>query len=47
MAAFGTVRSYAGHLGMSGTVEAMQACLDEAKQADAEHNAIADHIMAG
>ena len=45
MAAFGTMRTYAGQLGMSETEQAMQASLDEAKQADEQHTAIAKRIM--
>lgn len=45
IAAFGTIRTYADQVGMSGTAEAMQSCLDEAKQGDQAHNGIAKHIM--
>ena len=45
IAAFGTIRTYAGHLGMEETARAMQASLDEAKEGDAEHTAIAQRIM--
>jgi len=45
IAAFGTIRTYAGHLGMEKTAQAMQASLDEAKEGDAAHTAIAQRIM--
>ncbi|MBE7202842.1 MAG: DUF892 family protein [Parafilimonas terrae] len=47
IAAFGTIRTYAERLGMTETARAMQASLDEAKEGDAAHTAIAEHIMAG
>ena len=46
-AAFGTVKAYAAQLGIDRVVADMQSCLDEAKEADREHSAIAAHIMAG
>lgn len=45
IAAFGTIRTYAAHLGMDETVRAMQASLDEAKEGDAAHTAIAQRIL--
>jgi len=45
IAAFGTIRSYASHLGMNETARAMQASLDEAKEGDGAHTAIAQRIM--
>lgn len=45
IAAFGTIRAYAEHLGESETARAMQASLDEAKAADEQHNTIARTIM--
>ena len=46
IAAFGTIRSYAGQLGLSRTEQHMQASLDEARQADAQHTEIAERILA-
>lgn len=45
IAAFGTMRTYAGQAGMSQTEQQMQTCLDEAKQADEKHTQIAEQIM--
>ncbi|MDV2984767.1 UNVERIFIED_CONTAM: DUF892 family protein [Methylobacteriaceae bacterium AG10] len=45
IAAFGTIRAYAEHLGESETARAMQTSLDEAKAADERHNTIARTIM--
>lgn len=45
IAAFGTVRTYAAKLGMTGVQGSMQACLDEAKQADQQHTELAQKIM--
>lgn len=45
IAAFGTIRTYAAHLGMDETARAMQASLDEAKEGDAAHTAIARRIL--
>ncbi len=45
IAAFGTLRTYAGQAGLNQTEQDMQACLDEAKQADEQHNQIAAQIM--
>lgn len=45
IAAFGTIRAYADHLGLSETTQAMQASLDEAKKADQEHTSIAERIL--
>ena len=47
IAAFGTIRTYAAHLGMNETAKAMQASLDEAKEGDAAHTTIAQRIMEG
>lgn len=47
IAAFGTLRTYAGKVGMSQTEHDMQKCLDEAKQADEQHNELASKIMQG
>ena len=45
IAAFGTIRTYASHLGMTETARAMQASLGEAKEGDGAHTAIAQRIM--
>ena len=45
IAAFGTIRTYAGQLGMSGTAQAMQTSLDEAKQGDEAHTDIAKRLL--
>lgn len=45
IAAFGTLRSYASQLGMTTSERELQACLDEAKEADARHTEIAERIM--
>jgi ferritin-like metal-binding protein YciE len=45
IAAFGTLRTYAQQAGLSQTQQDMQACLDEAKQADDQHTQIAEQIM--
>ena len=45
IAAFGTIRTYAASLGMSRTEQHMQASLDEAKQADEQHTALAKTML--
>ena len=45
IAAFGTIRTYASQLGMNGIERNMQASLDEAKQADEQHTAVAKRIL--
>jgi len=45
IAAFGTIRTYASQVGLTETAQAMQSSLDEAKQADEQHNEIAKSIM--
>lgn len=45
IAAFGTIRTYASHLGLSETAQVMQTSLDEAKRADEQHTEIAKSIM--
>lgn len=47
IAAFGTIRTYAQRLGLGETAQAMQASLDEAKEGDAAHTAVAGRIMGG
>lgn len=46
IAAFGTMLSYAKQVGLDQTQKEMQACLNEAKQADEEFTQIAKSIMA-
>lgn len=45
IAAFGTMRAYASKLGMDRTASAMESCLKEAKEADEQHNGLAQRIM--
>jgi len=45
IAAFGTLRTYAAKAGMMSVQGAMQACLDEAKQADLQHEEVLLKIM--
>ena len=45
IAAFGTIRTYAEQAGLQQTKQSMQACVDEAKQADEQHTSIALQIM--
>lgn len=45
IAAFGTLRTYASSLGMSQTEQDLQACLDEAKQADQQHTELAKKLL--
>jgi ferritin-like metal-binding protein YciE len=45
IAAFGTIRTYASHLGMNEIAHAMQTSLDEAKKGDEAHTAIAQRIL--
>ena len=45
IAAFGTIGSYAAQSGLSQVAQDMQACLDEAKQADEHHTTIAKQIL--
>ncbi len=46
IAAFGTQLSYASKAGLSQAQQEMQACLDEAKQADEKYTQIAKNILA-
>lgn len=46
IAAFGTQVSYASAVGLSEAQQAMQACLDEAKEADEKYTQIAKSILA-
>ena len=45
IAAFGTLRTYAAQVGLSQAAHELQACLDEAKQADEQHTALAAQIL--
>jgi len=45
IASFGTLRTYAGQVGMNQAEQELQACLDEAKQADEQHTQLAEQIM--
>ncbi|RZK22607.1 MAG: DUF892 family protein [Hymenobacter sp.] len=45
IASFGTIRTYAGQVGLSQVEQDMQACLTEAKQADEQHTTIAEQIL--
>ena len=47
IAAFGTLASYAGRIGMTEVAQSMHACAEEAKQADGQHTALAEKLMAG
>lgn len=47
IAAFGTLRNYAAKLGMSQTEQSMASSLEEAKQADQQHTALAEKILGG
>lgn len=47
IAAFGTQVSYASAAGLTQAGQQMQACLDEAKEADLRHTDIAQSIMEG
>lgn len=46
IAAFGTLASYAGKLGMTEVAQSMHAGAEEARQADAQHTALAEKLMA-
>ena len=45
IAAFGTLGAYAASLGMSQTQQDMKTSLDEAKQADQQHTALAEKML--
>ncbi|RYY19561.1 MAG: DUF892 family protein [Cytophagaceae bacterium] len=45
IASFGTMRTYTKQMGLSQASQAMQACLEEAKQADEQHTKIAEQIL--
>lgn len=46
IAAFGTLRTYARSVGMSGTVQDMQLCMDEAEEADRRSTKLAEELLA-
>jgi ferritin-like metal-binding protein YciE len=46
IAAFGTLGNYAAKLGLAETERSMRTSLDEAKQADQQHTAIAEKMLA-
>lgn len=46
IAAFGTLRTYARSAGMSQTVQDMQACIDEAAEADQRSTELAEKLLA-
>ena len=46
IAAFGTLRTYASAVGLSGVERSMQQSLDEAKQGDQQHTALAEKLLA-
>ena len=46
IAAFGTLGNYAKHAGHSQVHQDMQTCLEEAKQADLQHTALAEKLLA-
>ena len=46
VAAFGTMANYAKQLGMSDVAQDMKTCADEAKQADEQHTALAERLLA-
>ncbi len=45
IASFGTLRNYAAKLGMSQAEQGMAASLEEAKQADQQHTALAEKLL--
>jgi ferritin-like metal-binding protein YciE len=45
IAAFGTLGTYAASLGMSQTQQEMKTSLEEAKQADQQHTALAEKML--
>ncbi len=46
IAAFGTLGNYAAKLGLSQTEQSMRTSLEEAKQADQQHTALAEKFLA-
>ena len=46
IASFGTLGNYAAKLGLDTVTQAMHSSLDEAKKADAAHNALAEKLLA-
>jgi ferritin-like metal-binding protein YciE len=47
IASFGTVASYAGAAGLTQAAEALHRSVEEAKQADEQHTALAKRLLAG
>ena len=47
IASFGTLGNYAAKLGLDQVKQAMHSSLEEAKQADQQHNALAEKLLAG
>ena len=45
IASFGTMHAYAKRAGLSQAAQDMEACVNEAKQADEQHTNLAIHIM--
>jgi ferritin-like metal-binding protein YciE len=45
IAAFGTLRTYAGQAGLSQTEQNLETCVREAKEADEQHTQLAKQIM--
>jgi ferritin-like metal-binding protein YciE len=45
IAAFGTLRTYAGQAGLSQTEQEFETCVKEAKEADEQHTQLAKQIM--
>ncbi|MFD1871682.1 ferritin-like domain-containing protein [Hymenobacter bucti] len=46
IAAFGTLRTYAGQAGLSQAEQNLEACVREAKQADEQHTQLAGQLLA-
>ena len=46
IASFGTLANYAAKLGLDTVTQAMRSSLDEARKADAAHNALAEKLLA-
>ncbi len=47
IASFGTLGNYAKHAGLNQAHQDMQTCLEEARQADLQHTALAEKLLAG
>jgi ferritin-like metal-binding protein YciE len=46
IASFGTVASYAKAVGLTQTAQELHQCVDDAKQADEQHTALAERLLA-